>query len=69
MHVEALNWSGLTVTHYAAALKISGHSLRRWRDLFEAEEISIDWRAHLHPSARANLSTSAKTSAAKESDG
>jgi hypothetical protein len=34
MHVEALNWSGQTVTHYAAALNISAHSLRRWRDLF-----------------------------------
>jgi hypothetical protein len=65
MHVEALNWSGLTVTHYAAALKMSAHSLRRWRDLFEAEEVSIDWRARLHPSALPKISTSA-SSAAKE---
>ena len=66
MHVEALNWSGLTVTHYAAALRISAHSLRRWRELLEAEEISIDWRARLHPSALPKISTSA-SSAAKES--
>jgi transposase-like protein len=65
MHVEALNWSGLTVTHYAAALKISVHSLRRWRELLEANEISIDWRAQLHPSALPKISTSA-SSAAKE---
>jgi transposase-like protein len=65
MHVEALNWSGLTVTHYAAALKISAHSLRRWRDLFDAEEVSIDWRARLHPSALPKISTSV-SSAAKQ---
>jgi transposase-like protein len=66
MHVEALNWSGQTVTHYAAALNISAHSLRRWRDLFEAEELSIDWRAKLHPSALPKISTRT-SSAAKES--
>lgn len=65
MHVEALNWSGLTVTHYAAALKISAYSLRRWRDVFEAEEMSVDWRARLHPSALPRASTRT-SSAAKE---
>ncbi len=29
MHVETLNWSGMTLTHYAAAAKLSKHSLRR----------------------------------------
>ncbi len=33
MHVEALDRSGMTITHYALALDISAHSLRRWRDL------------------------------------
>lgn len=32
MHVEALNWSGMSVTHYEQALDISAYSLRRWRD-------------------------------------
>src|SRR6185437_13017439 len=45
MHVEALNWSGMSITHYATALAISAHTLRRWRDLLEAEAVSIDWRA------------------------
>ncbi len=43
MHVEALNWSGQTATHYAAALNISAISLRRWRDLFDADTVAIDW--------------------------
>ena len=29
MHVETLNWSGMTLTHYAAAAKISKFSPRR----------------------------------------
>ena len=63
MHVEALNWSGMSVTHYALALDISAHSLRRWRDLFDAEVVSIDWRVRLHPSARPPLSTGVSTGA------
>jgi transposase-like protein len=63
MHVEALNWSGMSVTHYAMALDISAHSLRHWRDLFAAEEISIDWRARFHPSALPPLSTGLSTGA------
>jgi hypothetical protein len=67
MHVETLNWSGMTLTHYAAATKLSRSSLRRWRDLIDGGEIEIDWRARrLHPSARPQISTSA-SSAAKES--
>ena len=63
MHVEALNWSGMTVTHYALALGISVYSLRRWCELFETEEVSIDWRSLLHPSARPPLSTGVSTGA------
>lgn len=60
MHVEALNWSGMTAAQYADALDISVHSLCRWRNLLDAEEIPEDWRARLHPSALARISTSAK---------
>ena len=48
MHVETLNWSGMTVRQYAAAAKLSKHSLRRWRDLIDSGEVAIDWRARLH---------------------
>ncbi len=63
MHVEALNWSGMSVTHYALALDISAHSLRRWRDLLDVEAVSIDWRSRLHPSARPPISTGVSTGA------
>ena len=66
MHVEALRWSGMPLYAYAKALRLSKHSLSRWRDLLESGEVTEDWRSVLHPSARANLRTSAKTSA-KES--
>jgi hypothetical protein len=65
MHVETLNWSGMMLTHHAAAAKISKHSLRRWRDLIESGEVAIDWRAQLHPSARPKTS-SGVSSAAKD---
>ena len=65
MHVETLNWSGMTLTHYAAAAKLSKFSLRRWRDLIDSGEVEIDWRAQLHPSARPKISSDA-SSAAKE---
>jgi hypothetical protein len=65
MHVETLNWSGMTLTHYAAATKLSRSSLRRWRDLIDGGEIEIDWRVQLHPSARPKISSGA-SSAAKE---
>src|SRR5208282_1528235 len=63
MHVEALTWSGMAAAPYAAAHHISANSLRRWRDLLESGEVEVDWRAHLHPSARPPISTSAKGSA------
>ena len=59
MHVEAWQWSGLTVHDYCLALRLSPHSLKRWRNLFETEEVEIDWRALLHPSARPLLGTNA----------
>jgi hypothetical protein len=46
--VETLNWTGMTVRHYAAA-KLSQHSLRRWRDLIDSGEVTIDWRAGFIP--------------------
>jgi transposase-like protein len=67
MHVEAMNWSGMGVREYAAALQISPTSLRKWRDRLEDGEVEIDWRAHLHPSARPVVGTSAKVTSA-ESD-
>ncbi|WP_027545504.1 transposase [Bradyrhizobium sp. WSM2254] len=66
MHVEAMRWCGMSMQVYARAHGISQHSLRRWRDLIDANEVEIDWRTQLHPSARPLISTSA-SSAAKES--
>jgi transposase-like protein len=66
MHIEALAWSGMTARAYAKALGLSLYSLRRWQGLIDAGEAAEDWRALLHPSARATLSTSASSSA-KES--
>lgn len=60
MHIEAMNWSGMGLREYAAALDLSPTSLRKWRDHLEENETEIDWRAHLHPSARPVVSTSAK---------
>ncbi|MGJ5181993.1 IS66 family insertion sequence element accessory protein TnpA [Bradyrhizobium oligotrophicum] len=62
MHVEAMNWSGMGVRAYAAAMQLSPHSLRRWRDLLAAGKVEVDWRSHLHPSARPPVSTSAGNS-------
>ncbi|WP_249164412.1 IS66-like element accessory protein TnpA [Bradyrhizobium jicamae] len=62
MHVEAMNWSGMGVREYAAALSLSPYALRKWRDRLAAGEVAIDWRAHLHPSARPAVSTSARNS-------
>ncbi len=63
MHVEALRWSGMHLTVYAKALRISPYCLRKWRDLLESGEEVVDWRAVLHPSTRAGLSTSAEVGA------
>ncbi|WP_409362811.1 IS66 family insertion sequence element accessory protein TnpA [Bradyrhizobium diazoefficiens] len=52
MHVEAMQLCGLSMQAYARAHGISQHTLRRWRDLIDANEVEIDWRTHLHPGAR-----------------
>jgi transposase-like protein len=57
MHVEAMTWCGLSVGDYATAHRLSANSLRRWRDLLDAGEVEIDWRARLHPSALPQVST------------
>jgi transposase-like protein len=67
MHVEAMNWSGMGIRAYAAAMQLSPHSLRKWRDRLNAGEVVVDWRAHLHPSARPAVSTSARNSAPESS--
>lgn len=63
MHVEALNWCGLSLRDYATAHQLSPHSLKRWRDLIDGGDVEIDWRARLHPSARQSISTGASTGA------
>ena len=63
MHVEALNWSGVSSKDYAAAHHISVYSLRTWRARLDADPLQIDWRARLHPSVRPTVSTSASDSA------
>jgi transposase-like protein len=65
MHVEALNWSGVSAKDYAAAHHISVYSLRTWRARLDADPLEVDWRARLHPSVRATISSDA-SSAAKE---
>ena len=59
MHVEAMNWSGMGHPEYAAALGLSPHALRIWRDRLEQSGNEMDWRSLLHPSARAQLSSAA----------
>jgi len=44
---------------YAAALGLSPHALRIWRDRLEESGDEMDWRSLLHPSARAQLSSAA----------
>ncbi|CCG42830.1 conserved hypothetical protein [Magnetospirillum molischianum DSM 120] len=63
MHVEAMNWSGMRLSDYAAALNLSPTSLRRWRNRLEDGEVEIDWRAHLHPSARPQISSDGSSAA------
>ena len=59
MHIEAMNWCGMGHAEYAAALGLSPHALRIWRDRFEESGEEMDWRLLLHPSARAQLSSAA----------
>jgi transposase-like protein len=59
MHIEAMNFSGMGHAEYAAALGLSPHALRIWRDRLEDSGGEMDWRSLLHPSARAQLSSAA----------
>jgi hypothetical protein len=52
---------------YAAALSLSPYALRTWRDRLDDGKVEIDWRAHLHPSARPVVGTSAKESSSESS--
>lgn len=61
MHIEAWQWSGLPLRDYSSALRLSPHSLKRWRNLIESEEVTIDWRSLLHPSSRPLISTNIST--------
>ena len=63
MHVEVLNWSGLTAKAYAEAHRISVNSLRTWRARLDADPVQIDWRARLHPSIRARISSGTSSGA------
>jgi hypothetical protein len=56
MHVEVLNWSGMSVRDYANALLLSPWALRKWHARLDDCEVTIDWWAHLHPSARPRIS-------------
>jgi hypothetical protein len=67
MHVEATNWSGMGVRENAAALSLSPYALRTWRDRLDDGKVEIDWRAHLHPSARPVVRTSSKESVSESS--
>src|SRR6266436_7892521 len=59
MHVEAMNFSGMGHAECAAALGLSSHALRIWRDRLEESGDEMDWRSLLHQSARAQLSSAA----------
>lgn len=63
MHVEAWTWSGLHLRDYAGTHRLSHHSLKRWRNMFDSEELVIDWRTMLHASALPLISTKIGTSA------
>lgn len=65
MHVEAMTWSRMSVRAYARAHKISRFGLLRWRNLIDANEVYIDWRAQLHASASAQISTGASSAVRK----
>ncbi len=61
MHVEVWRWSGLSMRDYAKCHWLSLHSLKRWRDLMDSATEEIDWRAMMHPAARALISTKRST--------
>ncbi len=51
MHVEAMNWSGMSAREYATALHLSPTSPRKWRHRLDDGKVHIDLREHLHPGA------------------
>ena len=53
MHVEAINFSGMGHAEYAAALGLSPHALRIWRDRLEEYGNEMDCRSLIRRSARA----------------
>ena len=55
MHVEAMNFTGMGHAECAAALGLSLHALRIWRDRLEESGDGMDWRSLLHPSARGSI--------------
>ena len=61
MHVEAWQWSGLSMRDYCMTHRLSTYSLKRWRNMIEAETIFIDWRTMLHASALPLISTKIST--------
>ena len=63
--MEAMNRSGMGHAEYAAALGLSPHALRIWRDRLEQSGNEMDWRSLLHPSARAQLSSAANSARRK----
>jgi transposase-like protein len=67
MHVEALIWSGMSAKAYAMSHNISPYSLKNWAHKIQEEGLEIDWRTHLHPSARSKIS-SGSSSAAKSDE-
>lgn len=68
MHLEALNWSGMSLRQYASALNLSRHAMQTWRRRHEDGELEIDWRTQLHPSACPRVSTNASTNASTNVD-
>lgn len=68
MHVEAWQWSGLHLRDYAGTHRLSHHSLKRWRNIFDNEEMVIDWRTMLHPSALPLVSTKIGPSAKEKAE-
>jgi hypothetical protein len=47
MHVETMNWSGMGVREYAAAMSLSPYASRKWRDQLADCEVEINSPGHL----------------------
>ena len=60
-----MNFSGIRHAECAAALGLSPLAWRIWRDRLEQSGNEMDWRALLHPSARAQLSSVANCARCK----